>query len=189
MLLLAVGGALAVVITAAAPASACSCVGGGDAAHVKRSDVVFAGEVVDRRSDDMQIAYRFAVDRVFKGDATATTEVWTADQTSACGLTDLTDGVTYLVYANGGDAGLATSSCSGTRTVSGGDLDEVEALVGDGRPPSDAGSAGAAPARAGADPAEAATDLADRGVALGLVGGAAAMVVAGGLLLGRRRVQ
>lgn len=188
LLLLSVGGALAVVFTVAAPASACSCVGGGDAAHAQRSAVVFAGEVVDRSRGDRQIAYEFTVDRVFKGDTTPTTEVWTADQSSACGLTDLENGVTYLVYASGGDTGLATSSCSGTRTVSGADLDRVEALVGAARAPvGDAGATEATPATAGTSASQAATDLADRGAALGLVGGAAVVVIAGGLLLGRRR--
>lgn len=183
MLLLAAAGALAVVVSTAAPASACSCVGGGDAAHLERSDVVFAGEVLDRSRADSQIEYLFAVDRVFKGEAPSTAEVSTADQGTACGLTDLQDGVTYLVYAHGGDGALGTSSCSGTRTVSAVNLDEVEAVLGRGGPPTSAPAPTAA-----SDATLGATSLADRGPALALVGGGAAAVIVAGLLIGRRRL-
>lgn len=187
LLLLVVGGALAVVFTTAAPATACSCAAGDQADYFEWSDVVFTGEVLDRGTDDGAISYRFAVDRVYAGDAPHRAVVTSGRQSSACGMPDLRVGTDYVVYATAEDGGrLTTSSCSGTREVRASYVERVEWYAGSGHPPGavtpdDDPSAAARPRES--------SGIAERPLALALVGGGAAVVIAGGLLLGRRRIR
>lgn len=186
MLLLAVGGAVAVVVTAAAPASACSCVAGGQADYFEWSDVVFTGEVVDRGTDDGTVSYRFAVDRVYEGDAPPQAVVTSGRESAACGMPDLQVGTAYVVYATADGASLTTSSCSGTREVRPSYVERVEWYAGSGHPP---GAAATGDDPAAAPRTEESAAIAERPLALALVGGGAAVVIAGGLLLGRRRIR
>ena len=185
MVLLGVGGALAVVFTTAAPATACSCVMGDQADFFEWSDTVFTGEVVDRGSDDSRISYRFDVDRVYEGDAADDAVVTSGRQSSMCGMPDLEVGTAYVVYATAEDGRLSTGLCSGTRKALPAFVERVEWYAGSGHPPGAATS--------GDDPAAAAlpeeSGIAERPLALALVGGGAAVVIAGGLLLGRRRFR
>jgi len=188
LLLLTMGGALAVVFSTAPPAAACSCVSGNQADLLEWSDVVFTGEVVDVERVDRHLVHRFAVDRVYQGDAGERAEVATGADGAACGLGRLRVGTAYIVYATVGDDGaLATGACSGTERERPASLERLQWTAGAGERP-----AGGDPAPGGTGPTAAGPDGAGpvaRPVALGLVGGGAAVVIATGLLLGRRRSQ
>lgn len=123
-----------------APAYACSCAQATDAEHVQRAEVVFTGAVTANTVDDKtQIrTLTFRVDRVYKGTATATQVVTTAQFGASCGL-ELTGEGPFLVFADQEGTGLTANSCGGTRVGS------APASLGAGQPPAGGPSSAARP--------------------------------------------
>jgi hypothetical protein len=137
--LLGAGVALAaLVVVAAVPAHACSCVQLDDATALSGADVVFTGRLVDRmesspglfgaRSSADPAILTFAVDRVFKGHAAAEQRVSTASSGASCGW-ELTGEGPFVVFAQGAGSSMNTSLCSGNRAGA------VPAGWGGGSPP------------------------------------------------------
>jgi hypothetical protein len=119
-------------IAPAAPAVACSCIGGPLFAGYRSSTDVFTGRVLSVRRDptseyQREIA-RIAVQDVFKG--TASGEVEIAGYTGGmCGY-PFKEGADYLIFAESTDLGLTAELCSRTRRLqdAGADLEYLDAL-------------------------------------------------------------
>ena len=102
-------------------ADACSCVPQTGAEQAARADVVFAGTVTVIEApitgftfssmDPMSI--RFAVDAVYKGEATRTYWVSSARSGASCGFEFLV-GKRYMVFARVSGDRVETDLCSGT---------------------------------------------------------------------------
>lgn len=116
------------------PASACSCARGTVDDQARWADVVFSGELVGRRTDGHDVRYTFDVTEVYDGVATPSTDVVTAGG-GQCGTVGLREGRDYVVFAHGGEEGLTTGLCSGTRKAASSYVDRVEAALGAGEPP------------------------------------------------------
>jgi hypothetical protein len=102
----------------AAPAHACSCVGGRTVAQdAAGADAVFVGRVAAARRSGRKVTYTVAVETVVKGDVAARQAVHSAADGAACGAT-LTTGGWYLVFADSQEDGsLETALCFGNRDV------------------------------------------------------------------------
>jgi len=102
-------------------ADACSCVQQSEAQQAARADVVFRGTVtvieapitgfMTSSADPMSI--RFAVDAVYKGEATRTYWVSTERSGASCGF-DFLVGREYTVFAGVREDRVHTDICSGT---------------------------------------------------------------------------
>ena len=87
---------IAAIFAPMATAQACSCMMPDAARFLAESDFVFAGSLVERPGGVAgqagefgleNVAYRFEVDAVYKGDLRdATVEVWSASNGAACGF-------------------------------------------------------------------------------------------------------
>lgn len=108
-LLLAVPG---VVISTAAPASACSCVMSTVEQRAPETDAIFQGEVVGiEPGSEGRSVFTFDVLQVWKGDVGARVEVTSSNSGAACGL-EMSPGQTRLVYADQRGARLTSGLCS-----------------------------------------------------------------------------
>jgi hypothetical protein len=130
-----IGAALAALLLALvheSPAWACSCVGSSDTeaeiqAAVDRADVVFEGRATDVEALQAELTvtdylgalrFRFGVTRYFKGQLGPNVDVFTIDQSSACGRA-YTLGEPYVIYARYSTSGLLSDFlCSRSRPVS-----------------------------------------------------------------------
>jgi len=103
------------VWAAPTPAYACSCARADTADQISRADVIFSGTVVSDETRSTTRRYVFAVDRVFKGDASVTQVVETSSSSASCGV-ELAGPGPFVVYAQagGGRTGLTTNLCGGT---------------------------------------------------------------------------
>jgi hypothetical protein len=84
---------------------------------------------------DKTVRYRFAVQRVWKGNVRSTTALMSYDVDSSCGRRYKMDGM-YLVYAERDSktrGGLETYSCS--RVKPEGDIQDDLQILGPGKPP------------------------------------------------------
>jgi len=169
------------VVLPATPAAACSCVrapGDGEAAFYDEADVVFAGEMVERRDPPFSLSRSsadlgtrvFEVATVFKGSASRRQGVLSPVSGASCGLELPTDRRVLVFARERGDhgSGLMTSLCDGSRRLARGDVP-----FSGGGPP----AAGASYPRTGGAP------VAAIGAAVGA--GLVVAVLAG--LAGRRR--
>lgn len=136
----------------AGPAAACSCGATTDAQALTSADVVFSGELIEVRTPP-GVSYSsadperfvFAVERVYKGDASAQQSVVTEREGASCGL-ELTGRGPFLVFAYTDavhdfdiEVGEVYSNlCNGSRAISDA---PVPVEFGDGTPP----AAGASP--------------------------------------------
>jgi hypothetical protein len=190
-LVLGIGLALA---THASPAAACSCAVVEGTEQLGLADLVFAGTLdavdgpAELETSTEAVFYRFTVDEVFKGSTTSDATVASAASSASCGLSGMTVGARYVVFATvlhteeearalpGASAGeLSGSLCGGTAELG---PDGPPAFLGQGRLPSDAGQG--TPGDDG--------DGGSSWVVPVLVGlGALAAAGAGGLFLARRR--
>lgn len=127
--------AAAAMVTAARPASACSCMAPAPPeTAATEADAVFAGEVteISGRGGATHVA-RLAVTEVFTGEVGEESEVHTAQDTAACGY-PFEVGREELVYAVLDDQGrLQTNLCERTAPVA--DAEEDLAALGDGSDP------------------------------------------------------
>jgi hypothetical protein len=92
---------------------ACSCMVSPDPqTAMAESAAVFAGRVVEVVPGD-PVRYTFEVTRLWKGVASATVQLFSAQSSASCGY-EFAQGQEYLVFANLGERGLETSLCSRT---------------------------------------------------------------------------
>jgi hypothetical protein len=125
-------GSVLAVVGAPQRARACSCMGWTDQQAFAEVDVVFHGRLVsndlteaDSPATGGVVALRFAVERVFKGEALEQQTVLTPGDSSSCGFLGQV-GLDYLVFAAAGetalieigDADVSTNLCAGTRVTS-----------------------------------------------------------------------
>jgi hypothetical protein len=122
-----------VLIATASPAHACSCVGGPAGTGVRGADVLFLGTVAEDRGGNLtQRTLTFEVERVWKGETPATTQIRTGSGGGDCGL-EIGDGDEAVVFAYREDDTLASNICSSH----GATRSDVERLLGTGTPPDD----------------------------------------------------
>jgi hypothetical protein len=120
----------------ASPAGACQCVGFTDRQAYDRADVVFVGGVVGYESPRPAVGgtsssvdpatWRFDVERVYKGAATATQEVVSEVSSASCGLSIPRSGEVLVFADSAGSSGLSPKPsagqyyaglCGGTRVI------------------------------------------------------------------------
>lgn len=112
------------VVGAAPPCFACSCVAATDEEHYQRADVVFTGKATERHDPSTggpqgsadPIHWTFDVDGVQKGNADDPAVVETSRDEASCGVT-FAIGRRYQVYATNTGEYLHTDLCSGTREL------------------------------------------------------------------------
>ena len=126
-LLVAVLLALATLWVLPAPASACDCSVATDVEYLAGAEVVFTGTVIDDQQGEPR-TLTFRVDRVYKGQATTTQVVSTAQNEASCGL-ELRGADPFVIYADQGQTGLTANLCGGSRAG------EAPASLGLGQPP------------------------------------------------------
>lgn len=110
-------------------ALACTCAPNPPVAEaVADSSRVFLGTVTGIEHDGMVQRVTFQVSEHFKGGRTDVLRVQTFAQTASCGY-PFREGARYVVYADGDDDALATSTCSRTAVAGnpGGDLEALRA--------------------------------------------------------------
>lgn len=114
-----------IAVLAPARADACTCVVGAPVCDTFwKTDVVFAGEVLEiapipNPSGRQFMAHkrvRFRVDQSWRGAVEGTVEITTGAGGGDCGY-GFEKGERYLVYASARDGGLSTSICSRTRPL------------------------------------------------------------------------
>lgn len=142
LLLAALVGALAVLVLAPGPASACSCVASDTADFVERAEVVVVASVDDVQrprglfTSTADLAhYDLTVEQVLKGEATPRLAVLSAQSGASCGLEGVQEGARYVVFADREPSGALTASlCGGTQPASEQlVLETTEAVGADGR--------------------------------------------------------
>lgn len=127
--------ALAALLGAATPAHACSCVPMSWQALDRSGDAVFVATMGDYRVAQSYGPLRgrrwdALVESVYQGDVAPRTTVVAPADPSACGIL-FRPGERYLVVTTGGGAGSWTTSlCTGTDRIDGGDLQQVERVLG-----------------------------------------------------------
>lgn len=111
--------ALAALWATPAPAYACSCATASENEHAANAEVIFTGTIANDELDQGQQTRRltFAVDRVFKGEATATQVITTSASGASCGL-EISGPGPFLVFADSEQSGLTANLCGGTRAGS-----------------------------------------------------------------------
>lgn len=198
LLLVALAALLATLggLSFAAPARACSCAAPPLEDLLEGSD--FVGMVTPRSAITTtpptrigQRRYAVTVDRVYRGDVDATATVITAEDPASCGTT-LRPGESQLAVASIQGRMLRTSLCS-TRH-SGGEVtaDDVERVLGPGRPPvlsgADQSSADGPPSDTAATPRNERDEPLAAATPVSLIIGLGALgMLVGMLLLVRRR--
>lgn len=107
---------LALVVLPAAPCFACSCGAASPEEQARASEVIFTGVALDDNSREgsfAEVAVRFGVDAIYKGELEPITTITTNNQRNACGYL-FRAGSTYTVFARVFDGKLRTSSCYAT---------------------------------------------------------------------------
>jgi hypothetical protein len=104
----------------ASPAAACSCAPLTKQAHAEHAALVFTGIVTDvtvhgaplvmSSIDPVEVV--FAVEKVYKGQVTKTTTVWTVREGASCGYR-FEMGRRYTVFSHGWEGRFGASLCSG----------------------------------------------------------------------------
>ena len=134
-------GALALVLVGlvllpAAPASACSCVTDRPEQYLAQADFAFSGVLRSQRSDDDNIAQRFVVEAVSKGEVHRTQDVVTPNLDRAgCGI-GWEAGAELVVLGYVDEEGrLASNLCSGSAASTDPSYDAMVAALGTGSEP------------------------------------------------------
>jgi hypothetical protein len=117
LLLAAVLLALSTLWASPAPAYACSCRPASDDQFAAQAAAIFTGTLVENRVDEpaQRRTLTFAVDRVFKGQVTATQVVTSHASGASCGV-EITGPGPFLVFAQAEPTGLTADLCGGTRS-------------------------------------------------------------------------
>lgn len=177
------------LVWSAPPAQACSCAGGSVAENAEGSDAVFVATMAAdlEESGVGLVEARADVDLVYAGDVPDQVTISTGAQESACGLTRLRAGRTWLFFTTAGtDDTFRVSLCGGNSPTGRTGDPAVERVLGPGRavlatPSPDPAPAPTSDAAPPAEPDDDRTGL--------LLGGAAAVVVlAVAAVVVRRRV-
>jgi Tissue inhibitor of metalloproteinase len=110
--------ALVVVATAmtAPPCWACSCAPSSKKEKAQNADVIFTGRVIDKEvlGDTTDVKVRFQVGKVYKGETTKKTNVFTTNAPGLCGF-NFKEGSKYTVFSYWSDGKKYVSSCTGTK--------------------------------------------------------------------------
>jgi hypothetical protein len=124
--------ALAGIWVLPSSAYACSCVyAQQDPELVRRAEVIFTGTLIRDQSFDQTRTLTFAVERVYKGQATATQEIKTRADSAACGL-ELAGSGPFLIQAGSHPdwpGQVSADLCGGSRAA------PAPASLGAGYPP------------------------------------------------------
>ncbi len=116
LLLAAVLLVLSALWASPAPAYACSCAPASDARYAADAAAIFTGRLVEDQVDQsaQTRTLTFAVDRVYKGQVTATQVVTSHASGASCGV-EITGPGPFLVFAQAEPTGLTADLCGGTR--------------------------------------------------------------------------
>lgn len=102
---------------------ACSCLKGTPEEQLERADVVFTGQVIDKKmpTDDSSgglnwVQWTFEVEAEQKGAISEQVIVESASNSAACGI-NFQVGERYQVFANQSNTALRASLCSGTQVL------------------------------------------------------------------------
>ncbi len=104
---------------------ACSCMRSTPEEQMERADVVFTGQVIDKKMKTVEstpfgglnlVQWTFEVEADHKGSVSEKVTVESASNSAACGI-NFQMGERYQVFANQSDTALRASLCSGTRAL------------------------------------------------------------------------
>ncbi|GCD90057.1 hypothetical protein NLS1_20630 [Nocardioides sp. LS1] len=127
-----------VVVLGQGPASACPAASGSGTTqdHTMNVSDVFTGDVAGVTRTDRTITYDVRVDRVYKGDVqTADVLVTTSARARSCTGVELTNGRSYVFFAQAGGSDLSIARADGTARAGDQLVKQVERLLGDGHAP------------------------------------------------------
>lgn len=124
-----------VVLVVGSPyeAHACTCLAPGPVAQeFEEASAVFVGSVVEGQREERTLKLKMAIHGSWKGVDVGEVELWTAQDTAACGY-PFEQGRRYIVYAAEAEGRLWASLCSRTRQLQGSEeesrvLDEVSGV-------------------------------------------------------------
>jgi hypothetical protein len=122
---LIVAASVAIVVLAATPCWACSCIAVAPEEQAASSSAIFGGvveevELAGQGDFGQEVEATFAVDTIYKGQVPARVVVGTAADSAACGV-EFEEGGRYTVFASGDEAeGFSTGLCTATTR---GDID------------------------------------------------------------------
>lgn len=124
------------VLLPAAPASACSCVTDQPEQYLAQADFAFSGVLRSQRADGHDIAQRFVVEAVSKGEIHRTQDVVTPNLDRAgCGI-GWGAGAELVVLGHVDEEGhLASNLCSGSAATTDPSYDAMIAALGTGSEP------------------------------------------------------
>lgn len=118
-------GAVGMVVTASAPAMACSCASDRLSSYVEGADVIVTGVLEDVEESggglfggEGEATYRVGVESTFRGEATSDLVFTSAANSSSCGVGTLDLDRRYTFFLNRGPEGLSSSLCSGNQLAS-----------------------------------------------------------------------
>jgi hypothetical protein len=110
------------VLFPSSAAWACSCAQSSPVQQAARADAVFLGKVTSIERTRAHLVAAVAVETTYKGAASGSIEVRTANEESACGFPFL-EGTDYTIFAERErSGGLSTNICTATQA---GDIDPV----------------------------------------------------------------
>lgn len=173
--LLLAAAAAGLILPAAAPAYACTCLQRSPREYVEGADLVLTGKVLRLTGGEADPDAIVLVLRYLKGDGPSQIAVDDPPDQASCGIFDADSlGETYLLFLRGQEEPFRTDLCAGSLRLAGERADqrffqEIVALTGSGRPPERSGLPVPAPL-----------------VPLAAVAGAAALAIASVFLLRRR---
>src|SRR4051794_32792508 len=136
VLLLGMAAGVTPSATAEQQAANCTCAKAPDASTYSIADVIFSGQLATANVPQSAptgfeaAVYKFKVERVFKGTVTAAATVFSLAAANSCGLTGMTLGGDYVIFATviehdnpyrplgTPDGGLYAGACQGSLTLS-----------------------------------------------------------------------
>jgi len=127
--------ALSGVVLTQMPAHACRCVATDTAGHVKSASDVFLGKVLAERVSGQEHTYVVTAERVYKGSAAGEVTLRSPAKAGDCALTDLEADRRYMFFGTQQGSVIEVNSCGGTAPLAPTLRAEVEAVLGEGRPP------------------------------------------------------
>jgi hypothetical protein len=120
------------VLATSAPAFACKCDSADIERQSARADAVFVAEVQGVTETERKLEYAVLATHTYKGTVDRETTVVTNQDTTACGLGELTNGTDYVFLVRGDAAPYTATSCDGSGPATDKRLSEVEAVLGPG---------------------------------------------------------
>lgn len=130
-LLLSVAG---LVLVTEAPAFACTCQAADVVQQTDRADAVFVGTVDEVREAGRLFEFDVSATHAYKGTVERQVSVSSAQQTTACGLGELSVGQDYLFLVTGAGPAYSATSCGGSGRATDARVAEIAAVLGVGQP-------------------------------------------------------